>query len=227
MKKFITLIVSKPHAVVVILASLFIIGFISVSRLDINYLPDMEIPVISVKTKYNNAGPEEVEKSITRLIEGVVSSVNNVKTIKSKSKESESNIEIEFNWGTDLRMAADDIREAIDTIRNSLPDDADNPNISKFSSDTTPIMEIAFFGSDNLGYLYDLVDNKILTSLNQIDGVGQTEIRGGLKRVVCVDVDLNRLNAYSININDIMKAIEKIIKIFSVAKLMKEFINTE
>ena len=209
MKKFITLIVSKPHAVVVILASLFIIGFISVSRLDINYLPDMEIPVISVKTKYNNAGPEEVEKSITRLIEGVVSSVNNVKTIKSKSKESESNIEIEFNWGTDLRMAADDIREAIDTIRNSLPDDADNPNISKFSSDTTPIMEIAFFGSDNLGHLYDLVDNKILTSLNQIDGVGQTEIRGGLKRIVCVDVDLNRLNAYSININDIMKAIEK------------------
>lgn len=161
MKKFITLIVSKPHAVVVILASLFIIGFISVSRLDINYLPDMEIPVISVKTKYNNAGPEEVEKSITRLIEGVVSSVNNVKTIKSKSKESESNIEIEFNWGTDLRMAADDIREAIDTIRNSLPDDADNPNISKFSSDTTPIMEIAFFGSDNLGHLYDLVDGKI------------------------------------------------------------------
>lgn len=63
--------------------------------------------------------------------------------------------------------------------------------------------------------------------MNQIDGVGQTEIRGGLKRVVCVDVDLNRLNAYSININDIMKAIEKIIKIFSVAKLMKEFINTE
>ena len=208
MQKFIALIIRKPIASVVIIATLFIIGFVSVSKLDINYLPDMEIPIISVKTKYNNAGPEEVEKSITRTIEGVVSSVNNVKTIKSKSKESESNIEIEFNWGTDLRTAADDIREAIDMIRNDLPDDADNPNISKFSSDSTPIMEIAFFGSDNLGYLYDLVDGKILNSLNQIDGVGQTEIRGGLKRTVCVDVDLNRLNAYSININDIMKAIE-------------------
>ena len=208
MQKFIALIIRKPIASVVIIATLFIIGFVSVSKLDINYLPDMEIPIISVKTKYKNAGPEEVEKSITRTIEGVVSSVNNVKTIKSKSKESESNIEIEFNWGTDLRTAADDIREAIDMIRNDLPDDADNPNISKFSSDSTPIMEIAFFGSDNLGYLYDLVDGKILTSLNQIDGVGQTEIRGGLKRTVCVDVDLNRLNAYSININDIMKAIE-------------------
>ena len=208
MQKFIALIIRKPIASVVIIATLFIIGFVSVSKLDINYLPDMEIPIISVKTKYKNAGPEEVEKSITRTIEGVVSSVNNVKTIKSKSKESESNIEIEFNWGTDLRTAADDIREAIDMIRNDLPDDADNPNISKFSSDSTPIMEIAFFGSDNLGYLYDLVDGKILNSLNQIDGVGQTEIRGGLKRTVCVDVDLNRLNAYSININDIMKAIE-------------------
>ena len=208
MQKFIALIIRKPIASVVIIATLFIIGFVSVSKLDINYLPDMEIPIISVKTKYKNAGPEEVEKSITRTIEGVVSSVNNVKTIKSKSKESESNIEIEFNWGTDLRTASDDIREAIDMIRNDLPDDADNPNISKFSSDSTPIMEIAFFGSDNLGYLYDLVDGKILNSLNQIDGVGQTEIRGGLKRTVCVDVDLNRLNAYSININDIMKAIE-------------------
>ena len=208
MQKFIALIIRKPIASVVIIATLFIIGFVSVSKLDINYLPDMEIPIISVKTKYKNAGPEEVEKSITRTIEGAVSSVNNVKTIKSKSKESESNIEIEFNWGTDLRTAADDIREAIDMIRNDLPDDADNPNISKFSSDSTPIMEIAFFGSDNLGYLYDLVDGKIVNSLNQIDGVGQTEIRGGLKRTVCVDVDLNRLNAYSININDIMKAIE-------------------
>ena len=208
MQKFVALIIRKPTSVVVIIFALFIIGFVSASKLEVNYLPDMEIPIISVKTKYNNAGPEEVEKSITRTIEGVVSSVNNVKTIKSKSKESESNVEIEFNWGTDLRTAADDIREAIDMIRNDLPDDADNPNISKFSSDSTPIMEIAFFGSDNLGYLYDLVDDKILTGLNQIDGVGQTEIRGGLKRTVCVDADLNRLNAYSININDIIKAIE-------------------
>ena len=208
MQKFVALIIRKPTAVVVIIFALFVIGFVSVSKLEVNYLPDMEIPIISVKTKYNNSGPEEVEKSITRTIEGVVSSVNNVKTIKSKSKESESNVEIEFNWGTDLRTAADDIREAIDMIRNDLPDDADNPNISKFSSDSTPIMEIAFFGSDNLGYLYDLVDDKILTSLNQIDGVGQTEIRGGLKRTVFVDVDLNILNAYSININDIIKVIE-------------------
>lgn len=83
----------------------------------------MEIPVISVKTVYNNAGPKEVEKSVTRLIESAVYSVNNVKTIKSKSKESESNIEIEFNWGTDIRMAADDVREAVDMIRNNFPDD--------------------------------------------------------------------------------------------------------
>ena len=82
MQKFIALIIRKPIASVVIIVTLFIIGFVSVSKLNINYLPDMEIPIISVKTKYKNAGPEEVEKSITRTIEGVVSSVNNVKTIK-------------------------------------------------------------------------------------------------------------------------------------------------
>lgn len=164
----------------------------------------MEVPIISIKTTYDNAGAEEVEKSVTRIIESAVSSVNNVKTIKSKSKESESNVEIEFNWGTDLQTAADDIREAIDMIRSSLPDDADNPNISKFSTDSEPIMNIAFFGTDNLASLYDLVDSQILTRLEQVEGVAQTEIRGGLKKIICVDIDLNRLNAYSININDIV-----------------------
>nr|WP_297245339.1 efflux RND transporter permease subunit [uncultured Brachyspira sp.] len=173
-------------------------------RLSINYLPNMEVPIISIKTTYDNAGAEEVEKSVTRIIESAVSSVNNVKTIKSKSKESESNVEIEFNWGTDLQTAADDIREAIDMIRSSLPDDADNPNISKFSTDSEPIMNIAFFGTDNLASLYDLVDSQILTRLEQVEGVAQTEIRGGLKKIICVDIDLNRLNAYSININDIV-----------------------
>ena len=204
MKKFITVIVSRPTTVFVTLVSMFIIGFISISRLNINYLPDMEVPIISIKTTYENAGPEEVEKSVTRIVESAVSSVNNVKTIKSKSKESESNVEIEFNWGTDLQTAADDIREAIDMIRSSLPDEAENPNISKFSSDSTPIMNIAFFGTDNLSSLYDLVDSQILTRLEQVDGVAQTEIRGGLKKIICVDIDLNRLNAYSININDIV-----------------------
>ena len=204
MKNFITFIVNRPTTVFVTLVSMFIIGFISISRLSINYLPNMEVPIISIKTTYDNAGAEEVEKSVTRIIESAVSSVNNVKTIKSKSKESESNVEIEFNWGTDLQTAADDIREAIDMIRSSLPDDADNPNISKFSTDSEPIMNIAFFGTDNLASLYDLVDSQILTRLEQVEGVAQTEIRGGLKKIICVDIDLNRLNAYSININDIV-----------------------
>lgn len=207
MKKFITVIVSRPTTVFVTLVSMFIIGFISISRLNINYLPDMEVPIISIKTTYDNAGPEEVEKSVTRVVENAVSSVNNVKTIKSKSKESESNVEIEFNWGTDLQTASDDIREAIDMIRSSLPDEADNPNISKFSSDASPIMNIAFFGTDNLSSLYDLVDSQILTRLEQVDGVAQTEIRGGLKKIIRVDIDLNRLNAYSIDINDIVKTL--------------------
>ena len=207
MKKFITLVVHRPTTVFVTLVSMFIIGIISISRLNINYLPDMEVPIISIKTTYENAGPEEVEKSVTRIIESAVSSVNNVKNITSKSKESESNVEIEFNWGTDLQTASDDIREAIDMIRSTLPDDSDNPNISKFSSDATPIMNIAFFGTDNLSSLYDLVDSQILTRLEQVEGVAQTEIRGGLKKIIRVDIDLNRLNAYSININDIVQTL--------------------
>ena len=144
MRSFIELIVKRPVAVFMGIVAVVILGIVSLSRLPVDFLPDMELPFISIRTTYDNAGPEEVEKSVSRLIESAVSSVNNIKEVSSTSEEEESRVFIEFNWGSDLASATADIREAIDRIRKSLPDDADNPNISKFSTDSEPIMNIAF-----------------------------------------------------------------------------------
>ena len=103
-----------------------------------------------------------------------------------------------------MASATADIREAIDSAKNSLPDDADSPTVFKFSTDMMPMMEIAFFGTDNLGALYNLVDNQILNKIEQASGVARAEIRGGLKTEMKVDIVLNRLHAYGLNINDIV-----------------------
>ncbi|AEM21045.1 putative acriflavin resistance protein [Brachyspira intermedia PWS/A] len=183
---------------------MLILGVVSLSKLAVDFLPDMELPYITVSTEYENAGPEEVEKSVTRIVENAVATVSDINTITSTSEEGKSSVFIEFNWGTDLAVATADVREAIDGIKNSLPDDADSPTVLKFSTDMTPIMEIAFFGTDNLGALYTLIDNQILNKIEQASGVARAEIRGGLKSEMKVDLVLNRLHAYGIDINSIV-----------------------
>ena len=204
MRNFIELVVKRPVAVFMCMIAVLILGFVSLSKLAVDFLPDMELPYITVRTEYENAGPEEVEKSVTRIIENAVATVSDINTITSTSKEGESSVFIEFNWGTDLAVATADIREAIDSAKNSLPDDAESPTVLKFSTDMTPIMEIAFFGTDNLGALYTLIDNQILNKIEQASGVARAEIRGGLKTEMKVDLVLNRLHAYGIDINTIV-----------------------
>lgn len=204
MRGFLELVVKRPVSIFMGMIAVLILGFVSLTKLPIDFLPDMELPYITVSTKYENAGPEEVEKSVTRIIENAVATVSGIKNITSTSKEGESTVFVEFNWKTDLANATADIREAIDSAKNSLPDDAESPTVLKFSTDTMPMMEIAFFGTDNLGALYNLVDNQILNKIEQASGVARAEIRGGLKTEMKVDVVLNRLHAYGLNINEIV-----------------------
>ena len=204
MRNFIELVVKRPVAVFMCMIAVLILGFVSLSKLAVDFLPDMELPYITVRTEYENAGPEEVEKSVTRIVENAVATVSDISTITSTSEEGQSSVFIEFNWGTDLAVATADVREAIDTAKNSLPDDAENPTVFKFSTDMMPIMEIAFFGTDNLGALYNLIDNQVLNKIEQASGVARAEIRGGLKSEMKVDLVLNRLHAYGIDINSIV-----------------------
>ena len=200
----IVVLVRRPITILMIIISILILGLISLSRLSIDSMPNMQMPYISIRTIYRNAGPEEIEKSITKIVEGAIATVNNIKNITSYSRENSSDVMVEFNWGVDLASATADIREAIDSAKNSLPDDADSPTVFKFSTDMMPMMEIAFFGTDNLGALYNLVDNQILNKIEQASGVARAEIRGGLKTEMKVDIVLNRLHAYGLNINDIV-----------------------
>ena len=207
MRSFIELIVKRPVAVFMGIIAVIILGVVSLSRLPVDFLPDLELPFISIRTEYKNAGPEEVEKSVSKLVEGAVSSVNDIKEVSSSSEQEWSSVFVEFNWGSDLASATADIREAIDRIRKALPDDAESPAVYKFSTSNIPVMDVSFYGTENLSALYNLVDNQILTSIEQVGGVARAEIRGGLKTQIKVDVDMNRLQAYGLDINSIVSTL--------------------
>ena len=209
MKSFISLIVRRPITILMIIISVLILGLISLSRLSIDSMPNMQMPYISVHTRYRNAGPEEIEKSITKIVEGAVATVNNIKNITSYSRENSSDVMVEFNWGVNLREASEDIREALERIYDLLPDNADKPNIRKFATDDTSLMEVAIYGLEDKASLYNIAENQIAPKIKQAKGVAQAETRGGLKRQIKIDVNLNRLKAYNININQISEALSR------------------
>ena len=209
MKSFISLIVRRPITILMIIISILILGLISLSRLSIDSMPNMQMPYISIRTIYRNAGPEEIEKSITKIVEGAIATVNNIKNITSYSRENSSDVMVEFNWGVDLREASEDIREALERIYDSLPDNADKPNIRKFATDDTSLMEVAIYGLEDKATLYTIAENQIAPKIKQAKGVAQAETRGGLKRQIKIDVNLNRLKAYNININQISEALSR------------------
>ena len=209
MKSFISLIVRRPITILMIIISILILGLISLSRLSIDSMPNMQMPYISIRTIYRNAGPEEIEKSITKIVEGAIATVNNIKNITSYSRENSSDIIVEFNWGVNLREASEDIREALERIYDLLPDNADKPNIRKFATDDTSLMEIAIYGLEDKATLYTIAENQIAPKIKQAKGVAQAETRGGLKRQIKIDVNLNRLKAYNININQISEALSR------------------
>ena len=209
MKSFIGLVVKRPITIIMIIISVLILGLISLSRLSIDSMPNMQMPYISVHTRYRNAGPEEIEKSVTKIVEGAVATVNNIKNITSYSRENSSDVMVEFNWGVDLREASEDIREALERIYDSLPDNADKPNIRKFATDDTSLMEVAIYGLEDKATLYSIAENQIAPKIKQAKGVAQAETRGGLKRQIKIDANLNRLKAYNININQISEALAR------------------
>ena len=181
--------------------ALVIFGSISLLRLPIDILPDITYPSITVVTNYEGAGPQEVERLITEIIEKNVSTIENVKDIRSTSGEDASNVTIDFNWGTNLDEAANDIREKLDRVRRFLPEDADDPFLYKYDPSSRPIIFFSLKGPIHPSGLRDLADDRIKYDIEQIEGVAAVDIWGGLEREIQVEVNRGKLRSIGLSIN--------------------------
>jgi len=195
------LAVRRPITTLMFFLALVIFGSISLLRLPIDILPDITYPSITVATTYEGAGPREVERLITEIIEKNVSTIENVKDIRSTSNEDASNVTIDFTWGTDLDGAANEIRERLDRVRSFLPEDADDPFLYKYDPSNRPILFFSLNGPIHPSKLRDLADDRIKYDIEQVEGVAAVDIWGGLEREIQVEVNRAKLRSVGLSID--------------------------
>ena len=201
--------IKRSTAPVVVFIVLTLLGLVSYSLLGYELLPKFTQPIVTITTTYPGAAPSEVKTSVSEKIEDVLSSMENVESISSTSLESVSIVTVELTTDADVDLALQEAQRKVNGIISQLPEDADQPSLSKFSIDDLPIISLASTAS-NLApsAFFDLVDQRIVPELSRIDGMAQVQLVGGEEREIKVNIDRERLKAYNLSILQLVQMIE-------------------
>ena len=195
--------INHPVSVAVLFGIVAAFGLYLINLIPIDQYPNIEMPTVMIITSYSGAGPEEVEKTVTRVLEGGLVSTNNLDKMTSTSSEGSSLIQLEFTWGTNIADATNDIRDAIDRVRSSLPDNSSSPRIFKFNASNMPILRLSIRGSRSAEELKQIATDTVSAKLEQVNGVATVSVNGGRERAILVDVPEDRLAAYGLSIDAI------------------------
>ncbi len=199
--------VKKPVTTALVFVAVVILGLFSLTRLAVDLLPEIESNVILVMTAYPGASAADIETNLSRPLENTLNSVSDLKNITSQSKENISIIMLEFEYGTDIDVATNDVRDKLDMVRSVLPDDAENPTIFKFGTENIPILLLSVTADESTNALYKILDDRVANPLARISGVGAVSIAGTPIREVQVYCDPYKLEAYGQSIESISNII--------------------
>ena len=199
--------VKKPIMTSLCFLAIALFGLFSFSKLPIDLMPDIETNTIMVFTYYNGASAEDIENNVTRPLENTLNSVEHLKHISSNSRENVSVITLEFEFGYDIDDLTNDVRDKLDMVASSLPDDVNNPIIFKFSTDMIPIMMLSVKAEESQAALYKILDDNVVNPLARIDGVGTVSISGAPEREINVYMDPAKMEAYNIPVESVSAAI--------------------
>lgn len=183
-----TVAMSVKRRVTILMVALAVVAFgsVSLSRLSLNLLPDINYPSLTVQTEFPNAAPGEVENLITEPVEEVVGVLRGLKEIHSVSRSGISEVTLEFDWGADIDSLSMDIREKLDRL--FLPDEAEKPIVLRYDPALDPIMRLALYGPGELTMLRYLAEEKIKDELEKIEGVAATRVKGGEEEEIQVNL---------------------------------------
>ncbi len=195
--------VRKPVTTALIFVGIVVLGIFSFTKLSVDLYPDIELNAATVMTTYAGASATDIEQNITKRLEMSLSTVSDLKKIHSTSKDNVSLITLEFEYGTDMDEAINDVRSVIDMIRNSLPKEAENPVILKYSSSMMPIVFLSASTTQNTQSLYKLLEERVANPINRIGGVASVSISGAPQREVQVSVDPKKMEAYKLTIEQL------------------------
>ena len=200
--------INNPVFATMMMAALLVLGVFSYSRLPVEQFPDVSFPVVVVDTNYPGASPESVEEEVTRKIEESVNTVSGIKTLSSRSYEGRSVVIVEFDLTVDPKLAAQDVREKVALIRPTFRDEIKEPKVSRFNPDDFPIVSVAVVsGANSLRDLTTLADQVVKKRLENVAGVGQATLVGGVKREIKVFLNLEALEAQRIGADQVIQAL--------------------
>ena len=198
-------VVGRPTTVFIIFCLLIGLGFFAMVNLPVDLYPEINFPMLVVYTSYPGAGPEEVERSISRVLEASLSGVSGLEKIYSSSSKGSGMVRMEFTYGTDLADASNSVRDALERIRNYLPTDSDTPIIFKFDPSMIPIMGLTVMGNRTPEEIRELADDTIVPRIEQTPGVATASIMGGREKIIRVEIPQSRLEAYGLTVTQIQQ----------------------
>ena len=207
-RSFTALFVRRPVLAFVMNMLIVVAGLAAFFGVEVRELPDVDQPVISIRTTYNSASAETIDREVTGVIEGAVSRVSGVKSISSSSSYGESRVTVEFYANVNLDAAAADMRDALGRITNNLPEDADAARIIKADSNAQPVVRLALT-SDSMSVedMTVLVEDEVADVLSAVPGVADVQVSGDREKIFRIDIDQARMASLNLTVGDVASAL--------------------
>ena len=199
--------VKRPIMTSLCFVAVIIFGIFSLVKLPIDLYPDIDTNTIMVMTYYNGASAEDIENNVTRPLENVLNSVEHLKHVTSNSRENVSVITLEFEYGYDIDVLTNNVRDKLDMVSSALPDEAQTPILFKFSTDMVPILLLSVQAEESQQALYKILDDNVANPLARIDGVGTVSISGAPQREINIYMDPQKMEAFAISPAQVASAI--------------------
>ncbi|WP_312562978.1 efflux RND transporter permease subunit [Anaerospora sp.] len=200
--------IKRPVFTTMLVMLLVVFGLGAYPGLGIDLNPDVDFPLVMVSVSFAGTSPEEMESLVTKPIEDAVSSLSGIKNLSSVTREGSSQITIEFEFGTDPKLAANEVREKVSVARKRLPDQADEPVIQRFDMGAQAIVYYSLSSDTRSpGDIRKLATDIVKDELQRVDGVADVTVSGGSEREIRVAVDSKKLAAYNISMTQILDAV--------------------
>jgi HAE1 family hydrophobic/amphiphilic exporter-1 len=208
MQKLAEICVRRPVFATMLIVTLMVLGIFSYQRLTVERFPRVEFPIVSIVTRLPGAAPEEVETEISDKVEQALNTISGIEELRSTSSEGVSLVFITFDLDRDLDVAAQDVRDKINTILPQLPRGIDPPTVEKLDPDASPIMTLTLASNRTVREMTEYADKTLRRQLESVDGVGQVVLLGGRKRQINVHLDGDKLRAYNLTVAQVSQALQ-------------------